>query len=249
LVAAIIDATSSATKYDRYIHQIMCSPLASTLLRVLDRSEELPTIPGLTTTLINNHLLQSTATNKGRMQCHRADTASTCNMQADIIAARAKVDHMFPPQELCAMQDMFCYAALANAITGTMNTNITGAFPVRSFKSMQYVFVAYIYNLNAIIVRAMPSCTNTSMVKAFTEVISILKSGGYHPALNVMDSECSAAVEKFIQSKAVCTTIKQMPPSVLLPHSRNPSLPPLPLLICFAPSNCGMNFSHRSNLH
>ncbi len=106
---------------------------------------------------------------------------------------------------------MFCYAALTNAITGTMYTNITSAFPVCSFKSMQYVFVAYIYNLNAIIVRAMPSCTNASMVQAFIKVISILKSGGYHPALNVMmDNECSAAVKKYIRSKAV--NIQIIPP-------------------------------------
>ncbi len=87
---------------------------------------------------------------------------------------------------------MFFFAALADAISGTMYTDITGAFPVCSFNSMQYMFVAYIYNLNAIIIRAMPSCTNasiTSMVKAFTEVLSILKSGGYDPALNVMDNK------------------------------------------------------------
>jgi hypothetical protein len=131
-------------------------------------------------------------------------------MQADIIAARAEVDCMFPPQEICAMQDMFCFAALADAITGTMYTNITGAFVVCSFKSMQYVFVAYIYNLNAIIVWAMPSHTNMSMVQAFTKVISILKSGGYHSALNIMDNECSVAVEKYIQSKAV--NIQLVPP-------------------------------------
>jgi hypothetical protein len=89
-------------------------------------------------------------------------------MQSDIIATRAEVDCMFPPQEICAMQDMLCFAALADAITGTMYTDITGAFPDRSFKSMQYLFVAYIYKLNAIIVRAMPSPTNASMVQAFT---------------------------------------------------------------------------------
>ncbi len=98
---------------------------------------------------------------------------------------------------------MFCFAVLTNAITGTMYTDITGAFPVCSFKIMQYVFVAYIHNLNAIIVQAMPSCTDASMVQAFTKVISILKSGGYHPALNVMNNECSAAVKKYIQSKAI----------------------------------------------
>ena len=128
----------------------------------------------------------------------------------DIIAAHAKVDCMFPPQEICAMQDMFCFAALANAITGPMNTDITSAFPVCSFKSMQYVFVAYIYNLNAIIVRAMPSCTNASMVQAFTKVISILKSGGYHLALNIMDNKCSAGVEKYIRSEAI--NIQLVPP-------------------------------------
>jgi hypothetical protein len=63
-VAANIDATSSTTKYARYIHQIMCSLPASTLLRALDLSEELATIPSLTTTLIKNFLLHSIATNK-----------------------------------------------------------------------------------------------------------------------------------------------------------------------------------------
>jgi hypothetical protein len=105
---------------------------------------------------------------------------------------------------------MFCFATLANAITGTMFTNITGGFPVCSFKSIQYMFVAYIHDLNAIIDRAMPSCTNASMVQVFTKVITILKSGGYHPALNVMDNECYAAVKKYIHSKKI--NIQNFPP-------------------------------------
>jgi hypothetical protein len=133
----------------------MCSLPAS----ALNLSEELATIPVVNTTLIKNHLPCSTATDKGYMQQHQANTASTCNMQSDIIAACAKVDCMFSPQEICAVQDMLCFAMLANAITGTIYTDITGAFPVCSFKSMQCVFVANIYYLNAIIVRAMPSRT------------------------------------------------------------------------------------------
>ncbi len=91
-----------------------------------------------------------------------------------------------------------------------MYTNITSAFLVCSFKSMQYEFVVYIYNLNAIIVRAMPSRTNAFMVKAFNKVISILKPGSYHPALNIMDNKCSAAVKKYIRSKAI--NIQLAPP-------------------------------------
>ena len=75
------------------------------------------------------------------------------------------------------MQDVFSFAALANTIAGTMYTDLTGAFPVRSFKGMQYIFVAYVYDLNAIIVCAMPSRTDASMVTAFTEVITIKNKG------------------------------------------------------------------------
>jgi hypothetical protein len=203
-LAANVDTTSSTAKYACYIHQIMCSPPASTLLGALEGSEELATIPSLTPTLIKNHLPRSMA-NKGHMCQHQANTASTRNMQSKIIVAHVKFDCMFSPQEICSIQDVFCFAVLANAITGTMYTNITGAFPVRSFKSMHYVFVAYIYNLNAIIVWAMPSCTNASMVQAFTKVI-----GGYHPVLNVMDYKCSAAAEKYIRSKTI--NIQLVPP-------------------------------------
>ena len=70
--------------------------------------------------------------------------------------------------------------------------------------------MAYVYDLNAIIVRAMPSCTDAAMVTAFNEVISTLKTGGYTPSLNVMDNECSAAVEAYIKSERI--GIQLVPP-------------------------------------
>ncbi len=105
---------------------------------------------------------------------------------------------------------MFCFAALADANTGTMYTDLTGAFPVWSFKNMQYIFVAYIYDLNAIIVCAMPSRTNAAMITAFKEVIAVLQTRGYRPALNVMDKECSTTVEKYIRSENI--NIQLVPP-------------------------------------
>ncbi len=64
---------------------------------------------------------------------------------------------MLPSEEICAAHDIFCFGALANLTTGTMYTDLPGAFPVRSFRSMQYIFVADVYDLNAILVHAMPS--------------------------------------------------------------------------------------------
>jgi hypothetical protein len=108
------------------------------------------------------------------MQCHHSNTASTRNKHADVILAHVEVDRMFPAHKACAAQDMFCFAALAKATTGTMYTDLTGAFPVRSFKNMQYIFIVYIYDLNTIIVHPMPSQPDTSFIAAFTEVFNIL---------------------------------------------------------------------------
>ena len=41
------------------------------------------------------------------------------------------------------------------------------------------------------------------MVTAFIEVAPALKAGGYTPTLNMMDNECSAAVEKYIRSEKI----------------------------------------------
>ncbi len=71
-MAANIDATLSTAGYACYIHQLLCSPTAATLLLALTKSTELKTIPGLTTNLIHTHLPKSTATNKGHMWRHQA---------------------------------------------------------------------------------------------------------------------------------------------------------------------------------
>jgi hypothetical protein len=209
-LATNVDATSLAAKYAQYVHQLLCSPPAATLLLALDKNIKLQTIPGLTPALICSHLPQLTATNKDHMRRHRSNTASTCNKHADVILAHAEVDCMFPAHEACAAQDMFCFAALADSTTSTMYMELTGAFPVRSFKNMIYIFIAYIYDLNAIIVHPMAQHTDVSFIAAFTKVFTILRAQDYQPALNVMDNECFKAVEKHIHANRM--TIQSVPP-------------------------------------
>ncbi len=129
------------------------------------------------------------------MRRHQQGVQSTDSKQLAILQAQNKVDHFMPTEEICAAHDMFCFAALVDLHTGTINTDLTGAFPVRSFKNMQYVFVAYIYILNAMLVCAMPSKNNAAMIAAFSDIFSTLAVHGYAPTLNVMDNECSKAVK------------------------------------------------------
>jgi hypothetical protein len=209
-LAANVDTTFLAAEYAQYVHQLLCSPPAATLLLALDKSRELQTIPGLMPALICANLPRLTTTDKGHMRHHRSNTASTHNKHADVISAHAKVDRMFHAHEACAAQDMFCFAALADSTAGTMYTDLTSTFPVRSFRNMIYIFVAYIYDLNSIIVRPMASRTDTSFIAAFTKVFAILSAQNYQPALNVMDNKCSKAVEKYICANRM--TIQLVPP-------------------------------------
>jgi hypothetical protein len=150
---------------------------------------------------------------------------------------------------------MFCFATFADATLGTMYTDITGAFPVQSFKNMQYIFVAYIYDLNAIIMQPMPSHTNSLFIAAFSEVFAILHACDYQPALNVMDNECSKAVEKHIRANKMNIQLvpphnsASMPWNVPLSRLKNILLPPSQLLTCFALYSFGTNFYHKLNLH
>ncbi len=63
VIAANMDATSSAGEYACYIHQALCSPPVTTLIQALRCSRDLATIPGLMAHFINTHLSYSTATN------------------------------------------------------------------------------------------------------------------------------------------------------------------------------------------
>jgi hypothetical protein len=118
---------------------------------------------------------------------------------------------------------------------------------------MIYIFVAYIYDLNTIIVCPMALRTDTSFIAAFTKVFAILRAWDYQSALNIMDNECSKAVEKHIRTNTM--TIQLVPPHNIVstpPNkpselSKNTLLPPLQPPTTFALYNFGMSFYHKLN--
>jgi hypothetical protein len=63
-LAANVNATSLAAKYARYVHQLLCSPPAATLLLAIEKCTKLQTIPGLMPDCID--LLSSSPIN-----CHQ----------------------------------------------------------------------------------------------------------------------------------------------------------------------------------
>ena len=132
---------------------------------------------------------------------------STSSTKQDITDARLDVADMNPPQQICTAHEhnvVMCYAALADTIPGTIYyTDLSGPFQVRSIRNMQYIFVCYVYEANAIPVRPTKNKRDACIVTAYHDIYEYLESVIQNPTLNVTNNEASKAVQTYIKSKNV----------------------------------------------
>ena len=147
--------TSSHAQLAMFYHQCIGSPPVSTFVKAI-RNGQFRSFPGLTAELITKHLPPSKATAKGHMVRRRQGVQATRSQRKQIQDAHLELADMNPPQEACAAHDneMFCFAALADANEGVIYSDQTGRFPVMSHEGMQYLFVAFVYNENAILTKS-----------------------------------------------------------------------------------------------
>ena len=106
----------------------------------------------------------------------RSGVQSTRHNRQDIFDARQAVDDLNPPQQICtALEDcIYCFAVLRDMTIGTIYTDLCGQFPVTSFRGMKYIFVAYVYKCNSILMRPMKGCTDKDMVAVFQDIYDYL---------------------------------------------------------------------------
>ena len=119
------------------------------------RNNQLVSFPGLTYELISKHLPPSSATDKGHMVRTRQGACSTRSNQKDILDARQSLDDMHPKEQICnaSEDEMSCFAILADSNDATIYSDLAGRFPVQSYSGTNYIFVAYVYSINAILMR------------------------------------------------------------------------------------------------
>lgn len=181
----------------KYLHQCFFSPTKATLLKSINNNQLLG-VPGLTKESVTKHLPPSSATIKGHM--HRIPKNVRLTRNTNNIVKNELDEDIAPCHDTAAQCEVFCFAALANDNERTLYTDLTGKFPIRSYNGNQYIFLAYVYDLNAIIVRPMKSRETTDIQKAFKEVYSYLIERNHKPSLHIMDNECSTAVKNYATS-------------------------------------------------
>ena len=187
--------TSTLAETIKFIHQCMFSPTLETFCKAID-NDQLIGFPPITSNQVRKFLPESTATAKGHMNRTRKGVRSTTKqVQPEYIEADFR-----PPIDEEANVELFIGATIAKQNEGTIYTDNTGKFPVQSYHGKRIQFVVYEYRSNAIIVKTLRDETDKSMVEAFQEVYEYLTEKGFKPKLNVMDNQCSRAVQKFIKS-------------------------------------------------
>jgi len=68
------------------------------------------------------------------------------------------------------MNNIFCFAALADKQKGILYTDATGALPVVSLEGNQYYFIAYDYDTNAILAEPLRSVKDADIIAAFEKI-------------------------------------------------------------------------------
>eukprot|EP00804_Cyclotella_cryptica_P019451 CCRYP_006616-RA/>CCRYP_006616-RA protein AED:0.40 eAED:0.37 QI:0/-1/0/1/-1/1/1/0/347 len=163
--------TSTLAETIQYIHQCLFSPTVDTFCKAIENNQ-LIRFPPITATQVRKYLPESTATAKGHLRRVRKHTRSTTkHHQAD----RQAVEQDFRPNINADVDFELCVGAtIAEQNDGTIYTDQTGAFPVTSYHSNKYQFVAYEYRSNAILVRALKDQTDKALTAAFKDVYEYL---------------------------------------------------------------------------
>lgn len=130
-------------------------------MKAIDNNQ-FATWPGLTSSIVHQHLPKSPATDKGHLKWLRQNIWSTkpnrTKREEEITTMISQHNDIYPKWEYFQEENktnFFCFAAIADMIEGTIYTNNTGKFPVRSIENVIYIFLLYNFNSNAILVKTL----------------------------------------------------------------------------------------------
>jgi hypothetical protein len=164
----------------KFMHQVFFCPPLQTLLRAANLGF-LEGFPFLTPDLIHKHLPNSPATAKGRLKLVQAGHRST---------RRQRQHH--------EINNIFCFAALADKQHGTFYSDCTGRLPARALDGQQLFFVAFDYDTNYIFALPFNSTSDKDIMDAFQQVHQILTAKGYKPVFNVTDNQAATPIKTYM---------------------------------------------------
>ena len=165
--------------------------------------------------LVRKYLAKSPATSKGRMKRPRKGLRSTRpkpskgkesthpigNGRIHPNAIRTTANIIPDDEPLDGANNIFCFAALADKISGTLYTDATGALPTRSLDGNQYFFIAYDYDTSMIFAIPIKGMTDACIIGGFDDVFTKMEKRGFKPKFNVTDNQAANSIKKYLKTK------------------------------------------------
>lgn len=109
-------------------------------------------------------------------------------------------EDLHPKQQVNVACELFCFATLADTNTCTLYTDLTGKFSMQSFQGHQYIFCAYAYNANTILIHPLKTREAVDQEKVFREIYGYLQSKGFALELHIIDNKSSIIIENFVKN-------------------------------------------------
>ena len=239
-MSVIIQKKKTRTELVQYLHGAAFSPVKSTLEKAV-KLNFFKTWPGLTAEVLK-HLPTSQSTVQGHqhqdrqnLQSTKYTTTQSTDMEAirkHFVKLKAKQkpgqsirdvllqeldDDSFPlsPTPNNKTNDV-AYMIINRHEVNTAYTDLTGRFPCRSSSGNEYVMIAYHYDGNCIVGKALKDRKKDTIRKTWQALHDTFKTAGVAPNTYVMDNEISLEFITTLEQNSV--NYQLVPPHT---HRRN----------------------------
>jgi hypothetical protein len=202
-----------------FLHRACFSPPISTCWVQAIGNNIFTTWPGLTAAAIQKCVPKSLVTDKGHLKASPQNLPSTSKDLPTISTIEAPTVMTTPPSTPEPTVRTHLVYAKVVTITGQIDSNQTGRFPVTSSKGNKYIMVVYDFDSVAILAEPIKNRTESELLRAYSRMHQYLTDRGLKPQLQKLDNECSTALRQFMRKANVVfqrvppTTIARTPPN------------------------------------
>lgn len=185
-----------------FLHATAGYPPAKTFCQAIDAGF-FATWPGLTSTLIRKHLPKSVPSVMGRMRRHPKGVRSTTKPKPPDGHITDVTDDTLPPPRPLRDRRHLVGPTVVNLdnLKGVISTDLPGRFPFPSSRGMNYVFLLYDYDSNAILVEPIKSRNTDHLIEGYDACYNRLVAAGVIPVLHRLDNEISDDMRASIKAK------------------------------------------------
>merc|ERR1711923_175471 len=197
----------------KWMHVVCRYPAKDTWLKAI-RAGNFVGWPLLTVENVHRHYPETDETPMGHLDAARANTRSTKTKYQSISLPTATEEDLKP---LLGKKGRDVYIKMVDTwdMKGTIYSDQTGKFPVKSRAGNRYIMVMVKIDSNYILVAPMKNKSDDKMIATYQKLLARIKRTGREVKKHVLDNECSDKMRELIKDECL---LELCPPGI---HRRN----------------------------